>query len=316
MPLINYEARAWTPSAASQKIIDDSIAICSAYLAQGYDLTVRQLFYQHVARGLLANTFANYKRVVRIALDARDHGLMDWNYLTDRTRNLAALPHWKTPADIIDAAAASYRLDKWRDADHLVEVWVEKEALSGLVQQACNDVDIAWLACRGYVSGSEIWQGGQRISRYIRAGKRVTVLHLGDHDPSGLDMSRDIETRLRKYVSYHTGDRSDRLTINRIALTPAQIAQYNPPPQFAKQTDSRYQAYVAATGLTQSWELDALDPPTLIALITSEVEKLRDQDVWDNAVAQENDHKALLQQVVDNWDDIADQYGSNGNGSS
>jgi hypothetical protein len=305
MPLIDYDQSGWTPNVKYADIIDQANAICAQYLQQGYDLTLRQLYYQFVARGLLANKQENYDLLGRVCVKARENGYMDWDYLTDRTRNLASLPHWETPADILKSAVASFRLDKWAEADHVVEVWVEKEALSGIVQTAAEAVDIPHFACRGYVSSSEIYVAVQRLRAYIEDGKEVTVLHLGDHDPSGLNMTDDNGGRLRQFLAYHVGDDVSMFHFKRIALNPPQIAQYAPPPNPAKQTDSRYAEYVAATGQTDSWELDALDPAVLVALITQEVEALRDDDVWAEATQEEKEHKRLLKAVSDRWADVS-----------
>lgn len=315
MPLIDYDLSGWRPNADYALIIDRANTICQEYLNQGYDLTLRQLYYQFVARGYLANKQQNYDLLGRVCVKARENGYMDWDYLVDRTRNLAGLTHWDSPEDILKAVAAQFRLNKWADADHVTEVWVEKEALSGVVQNAAEQVDVSWFACRGYVSSSEMWIACQRLVRYLEADKEVTILHLGDHDPSGLNMTDDNGGRLQQYVRRHVGD-TDKLHFKRIALQPAQIAQYNPPPNPAKQTDSRYAEYVSVTGQTDSWELDALPPNVLVALIVSEVEALRDPDVWDQASEEEKEHKRLLKEVSDRWADVTDYIdGENTNGN-
>jgi len=306
MPLIDYYVDGWVPNAKYEGIIANANAICAEYLAQQFDLTLRQLYYQFVARGLFTNVQENYDLLGRVCVKAREHGLMDWRYLVDRTRNLVVVPHWETPADILASAAESFRLDKWADATHMVEVWVEKEALAGIIQRAAADVDTAAFPCRGYVSTSEVWVASQRIVSYIEDGREVTILYLGDHDPSGLQMSDDITRRLELYVGGHVGADVDKLHIKRIALTMAQINQYNPPPDFAKTTDSRYRSYVNRTGQNQSWELDALDPNVLLALIEAEVLALRDESVWDAASAEEDEHRRLLGAVRDRWTQVTE----------
>jgi len=312
MPFIDYDGSGWTPNDKYQAIINQANAICQQYLNDGYDLTLRQLYYQFVARSLFKNVQQNYDLLGRVCVKARENGFMDWDYLVDRTRNLSEIQHWDGPEDILKAVANGFRLDKWREADHVVEVWVEKEALAGVVQRACQAVDIPHFSCRGYVSSSEIYVSVQRLRAYIEAGKEVTVLHLGDHDPSGLNMTDDNGGRLVQYLRYHVGNLVSKFHFKRIALQPAQIAQYNPPPNFAKETDSRYAEYVARTGQTNCWELDALDPAVLVALITSEVEALRDDDVWDQATEEEKEHKRLLKAVSDRWADVTEYIGGAG----
>ena len=304
MPEIDYEGSGWSPGDRYLSIIENANAICQEYLTDGFDLTLRQLYYQFVARGLLTNTEKSYDLLGRVCVKARENGLMDWNYLVDRTRNMASNNHWETPEDILKAVAEQFAIDKWANAEHVVEVWVEKEALSGVVAQACRAADVPWFACRGYVSASEMWAASQRLVEHIQNGREVTILHLGDHDPSGLDMTSDNGGRLYQYVRRHVGDDVDMLHFRRIALSQQQIAQYNPPPNPAKQTDSRFQQYVNDTGLNQSWELDALDPNILVQLIADEVEALRDDDVWDQASTEEKEHRERLGKLTKRWGDV------------
>ena len=307
MPLIDYDQSGWVPNIDYAEIIERANAICAEYQAQGYDITLRQLFYQFVARGFLDNTVKMYDKLGRVCVKARENGYMDWDYLVDRTRNVIVQPHWETPEAILEAVADQFRLDKWANASHVVEVWVEKEALAGIVQTATNRVDTLAFPCRGYVSSSEIYTAAQRIVAYIEDDREVTVLHLGDYDPSGADMSRDIYARLQQYVGTHVGEDVclDKLHFKRIALTMPQIRQYNPPPAMAKTEDSRYGTFVAATGQNQTWELDALDPAVLVALIEDEVTALRDEDVWDQAVEEEKEHKRKLSLVHKRWADVS-----------
>lgn len=312
MPMIDYEQTGWVPNPKYVEIIDNANAICASYQQQGYDITLRQLYYQFVARGLLPNSQQSYDLVGRVCVKARENGYLDFDYLVDRTRNVIEQPHWGTPEDIIRAAASSFRLDKWAESDHLVEVWVEKEALAGIVQQATAVVDTLAFPCRGYVSTSEMYVAAQRLRDYVEDDREVTILYLGDYDPSGVDMGRDNASRIRQYVGYHVGDRIANVHFRRIALTAAQIAQYNPPPAFAKTTDSRHAGYVASTGQNQAWELDALDPAVLVALIQNEVIALRDDDVWNKAVEEEKEHRRLLKEVSDKWQSVTEYIDSKG----
>lgn len=306
MPRYDVQSTGYTPSPLYKAIIVRANAICQEYLDQGYDITLRQLYYQFVARGLMANLQKNYKLLGEVCKKAREHGLMDWDYLVDRTRSVVANSHFTDPEHALRVIAEQYRLDRWADAPHIVEVWVEKEALAGIVDGITEGLDVPSLPCRGYVSTSQMWQALTRLVNYVVDGKEVTVLHLGDYDPSGTDMSRDNEERLHMYIRRFAGvDETNRLLhFKRIALTAAQITLYNPPPAPAKRTDSRYKTFVADTGQSQSWELDALDPAVLANLISTEVLALRDDDVWDAAEAEENEHKRMLGLARERWTEI------------
>jgi hypothetical protein len=294
VPTIAYIDK--TFSRNSLAIIDTARAICADYQRQGFDLTLRQLYYQFVARGYLANKDTEYKRLGNIINDARLAGRLDWNYIVDRTRNLRGLSHWATPSSLIDSAAYGYRTDRWANQAHRVEVWIEKDALVGVIAGACNRLDVPFFSCRGYTSQSELWGAGQRLARYSRLGQDPVVIHLGDHDPSGIDMTRDIGDRLALFGA--------KATVRRIALNMNQVDQYQPPPNPAKLTDARANGYITRYG-NQSWELDALDPATLDALITATIDDYRDSERWQTDTDAMEADRDLLNQAANRWDEIA-----------
>lgn len=312
--------------------------ILEEYEAQGFDLTLRQLFYQHVARGLIPNTERSYKRLGSIVNDARLAGLIDWDHIVDRTRNVRSIQHWDDPADIIDATARSYKVDLWEKQGDYVEVWIEKDALVGVIAGVSDELDVPYFSCRGYTSQSEMWSASQRLLEQMLKGKRVTILHLGDHDPSGIDMTRDIRDRLNLFVgsdyardrirqdddwdSYSEANRSstirqwareamDRLTVNRIALNKDQVDQYRPPPNPAKLSDSRAESYVLDYGY-ESWELDALPPNVLSALVRESIEALIEGGAWDAAVDREQEGQQLLRQASQRWTEIVESLNGGG----
>jgi len=198
MPLITYVKKAFSPS--SLAIIEKANTIIAEYAAAGFDLTLRQLYYQFVSRAFIANKQSEYKRLGSIINDARLAGMIDWGRITDRTRNLRTIGHWTTPASIIKSAAESFRIDKWATQKHRIEVWIEKDALVGVLDAVCPDLDVPYFSCRGYTSQSEAWAAARRLFGYMKAGQAPIVLHLGDHDPSGVDMTRDITDRLTLFL--------------------------------------------------------------------------------------------------------------------
>src|SRR6266699_6899947 len=198
MPRICYVEKKF--GASSLHVIRQANAIIADYAAQGYDLTLRQLYYQFVSRDLISTRQAEYKRLGEIINDARLAGLVDWDAIVDRTRSIRALPHWSDPAAIVKAAADSFAVDKWADQPCRIEVWIEKDALVGVFEPVCQELDIPLFSCRGYTSQSEVWGAARRLERYLKADQRVVVLHFGDHDPSGLDMTRDIAGRLSLFL--------------------------------------------------------------------------------------------------------------------
>lgn len=303
MPKICYVEKKFR--SASLEKIWQAEEICEEYAAQGLPLTLRQLYYQFVARGLIENSQKSYDNLGSLINDARLAGYIDWHHLEDRTRNVRSLSHWGSPADILDSAAASFRVDMWERQPNYCEVWIEKDALVGVIERACTENDVSYFSCRGYTSQSEVWQAAQRIrektgGRWSDGQKLVTIIHLGDHDPSGIDMTRDIGDRLEMFVAYDDGGWEsgyDPPTIRRIALNSNQVEAYQPPPNPAKLSDSRATGYVAKHGY-ESWELDALSPTVIDGLIRTEIEKLRDPVIWQEDFERMEAGKAAIREMA------------------
>lgn len=287
--------------ADSLAIIETANTICRDYRDQGYNLTLRQVYYQFVARDLLPNSQKSYKRLGSIINDARLAGLMDWAFIQDRTRDVeGAFGGFNSPAEFMATYADYYSEPIWRGQDFRPEVWVEKDALKDVVGQACGDTRTPYFSCRGYVSQSEMYDAAKRFQRRRRQGHTPVVIHLGDHDPSGIDMTRDIQDRL-SLMSLGW------VEVRRIALNMDQVEQYDPPPNPAKLTDSRGTAYVEEYG-DNSWELDALEPRVLTALIQEELETVIDRETMDAALAEEQEKRERLVLLADRWDDLDDNW--------
>lgn len=302
MPKLRYITKNFT--AKSLEIIERANAIIAEYASQGLILTLRQLYYQFVSKGWLPNLPKSYDNLGALITDARMAGLVDWEGIEDRTRNLISNSHWTSPADIIRSAAYGYHIDRWKDQPNHAEVWIEKEALAGVLQSPCSDLDVSFFACRGYTSASEMWRAGMRLKNKVKAGKKVTIFHFGDHDPSGIDMTRDIRDRLELFLGL-PGHDQHRFKVQRVALTMEQVRQYNPPPNPAKTTDARFADYQQRFG-DESWELDALPPATLVALVRSAVEGVLDRRLWNTAIEREDREKLELQKVSDRWPRIVE----------
>lgn len=283
---------------SSLQQIDTVNRIVSDYSRIGLRLTLRQLYYQFVSRGYIENSDKAYKALGKVVNNGRLAGLIDWSAIEDRTRNLDAPPHWRNPEEIIRGAAHSYQEDLWRGQPHRVEVWVEKEALAGVIEQACEEYRVPFLSCRGYLSQSEAYAAGKRLARYGNKGQNPVIIHLGDHDPSGIDMSRDNEDRLREFSG-------SSLTFRRIALNMDQVEEHRPPPNPAKITDSRAMGYIDEYG-PESWELDALEPELLIDLVKSTIRQYMVQDTWKDRTEAEATNRALIKECYQEWDAVSD----------
>lgn len=295
MPRIQYIEK--NIGTVRRAVIDTANKIIAEYNSQGFQLTLRQLYYQFVSRGLIENNQKEYAKLGATINDGRMVGLIDWNAITDRTRNVRSVPHWSDPTEIVLGVSHAFRIDKWQTQTVRPEVWIEKDALAGVVEGICSELDVPYFSCRGYTSQSEMWAGAMRMQRYHRDGQTPMILHFGDHDPSGKDMSRDITERLELFMG--------GVEFQRLALNWAQIEEFKPPPNPAKESDSRAAAYIAEFG-DESWELDALEPRVIVGLIRDTILSVRDDDEWDAKVAEEDEHRELLKATSDRWEEVVD----------
>lgn len=293
-------------STIAQVIINDTNKIIDEYTSDGFRLTVRQLYYQMIARDLFPekwamgrsktkNTPQNYAKFAGIVSDARNAGLVDWSAIEDRGRESVIPSHWDNPAQIVKAAASQFRIDRWEGQSNYVECMVEKDALSGILEPVCNSLDIRFSANRGYSSSTALYETGKRMEEACKQGKNIFILYLGDHDPSGIDMTRDIAERVSMY------SRSLDLDVMRLALNMEQVRKWNPPENPAKQTDSRFKGYIVKYG-NASWELDAVEPRELASLVTTTVQQLIDEDIWSEIAEKEEKMKSDLMQFVKSYE--------------
>lgn len=294
MPKVCYVEKRF--SQTSLKIIAKANEIIEEFEAQGYSLTLRQLFYQFVARDIIPNTNRSYKNLGGIINDARLAGLIDWNHITDRTRFVRKNSHWKTPGGVIQSAAEGYRIDMWARQDYRPQVWIEKDALVGVIADVCAALDVPYLSCRGYTSQSEMWGSSQRIEQAVKQDQIPVVFHLGDHDPSGKDMTRDIDDRLKIFMG---GCR-----IERLALNMDQVEEFKPPPNPTKVADTRSTVYIAEFG-NNSWELDALEPKIIANLVRDAVTRLVDKKKWSEDEARWTRERKLLFKAAKEWPRIS-----------
>lgn len=289
------------------KRIEQANAIIAEMRAEGYTLTVRQLYYQFVARDLLENTMQNYKNLAAMVDNGRKAGLIDWDAIEDRTRYLREVRTYSDPANFLTRMARSYYAEAlWRDQEAYCEVWIEKDALVGVVERPCNEWRVPYFACRGYASSSELYEAGKRLARKRAAGKRVVIFHLGDHDPSGMNMSDVNRDSLRMFA------RTNGVELRRLALNYDQVEEYDPPPNPAKDSDARFAGYAdmmvtehdADPDDIPSWELDALNPSTIDGIVRAAIEEVVDQDLFSERFAEEEANKNTLLAIADSFPEV------------
>jgi len=276
---------------------DETVAkakeIAKEYARDGMTLTLRQLYYQFVGRGLELNDDKVYNRLGATLTDARYDGRFPINHLEDRGRDTGS-GDWTTNDDDVDDALDNsadaikscpywyIRRSRWWGQEKIVSVWVEKEALAGVFEQPCTDLGVSLFPCKGYPSVSALtaWlksatQAREAFHHEFGWAPDPIILYFGDHDPDGFEIPR---AALRGLYRLQKLDGHDfDIDMQRLALNLNQILKYKPPPFPAKKTSSRYASYKKEHGIDDAWELDALEPRVLRQLIRDRVTAHFDQ---------------------------------------
>lgn len=262
-------------------------------------MSLRQVYYKFVKNDWIPNSDREYKKLGD-ALDAgRMNGLISWTAIVDMNRSLYGTNTQDAPEQLLEGLDNKFHLDLWADQQWRPEVWVEKLGMLNVIGSICSKLRVDYYACKGYDSQTMSWQAGRRMARYIAKGQRPIIFHMGDHDPSGLDMTRDNRERLELFCGVP-------VTVVRLALNMDQIEELSPPPNPAKLSDSRAAAYIEEHG-DNSWEIDALEPTYIRRLIQENVERLRDEDRWSDALAREVAGKEWLRTIQRPGSDLEDE---------
>lgn len=259
--------------------------ILEDYYNQGYRLSLRQIYYQLVSRDLISNNDKEYTKIMHIVRKGRLNGDIDWSFVEDRIRSARIHYYVEDIEDALNDTVKTYRLDLMRNQDKFIEVWIEKDALSNIIYRTTQRYSIPLMVNRGYSSISAMYDASKRLSQ------NGYIIYLGDHDPSGLDMIRDIEDRLSIFECYPQ--------IIPIALNMEQIRKYNLPPNPAKITDPRSKDYIKKYG-NISWELDALSPNVLTGILDSKINELIDIESFNTMIQKEYSDKQKLSDIISN----------------
>jgi|TARA_R110000823_G_scaffold66105_3_gene154944 hypothetical protein len=290
MTKIAYEERRF--AAKTALVIDQANEIMEDYDS----ITLRGLYYQFVARNYLENTIRNYKKLGDIIRNARMAGRISWDLMTDRTRSLYG---YNTSANISQAftyASYSYKEDLHLDQDNYIEVWCEKDALTGTINRPCNHRRISYFPTKGYPSISALKDAADRFQRQVEAGKKCIVLYLSDLDPEGIAMPKTVQETFNTM--------GVDVTIERIGLTLEQVRLYNPPSSLAKATSSRLDDYIEEIGTSEVWELDALSQDVTRSLISDRLDELIDQDRFNAAKQIESRNMRRMVDIADRMDEV------------
>lgn len=280
----------WNPSKRSEMLLVEIDRVLTSYQQQGYVLTLRQLYYQLVAQAVIPNTVSSYNSLGNVVNKGRLSGYIDWRMIEDRVRVPRENTHWISPGQILKAAADSYYLDRWKNQDYYIEVWCEKDAVSNIIQPVCSRWDVLFLANRGYSSQTAMYDASNRFIN--NDDKDCVLFYLGDHDPSGIDMTRDIEDRMMTF--------GVDVDVIRLALNMSQVNQYNPPRNPAKITDTRYGTYVDQFG-DDSWELDALEPKVLEQIVEGAISSYANVTEMKRVEKEESKVRDRIKEIAEAW---------------
>lgn len=266
--------------------------IIEEYAADGYRLTLRQLYYQLVSKGIIPNKTQEYAKLSTILKNGRMAGVVDWDAIEDRVRK-PHIPYWVYDIpDALNDVVSQYRLDRMYGQDSYIEVWVEKDALSGVLSRVTEYYHVRLMVNRGYSSTTAMYDAAERLRSQADNGRDPLILYLGDHDPSGLDMIRDISDRLAKF--------GITATVTPVALTHEQINQYDPPPNPAKVSDPRATGYIKEHGRV-SWEVDALNPRTLLDVVGNHIRQNIDIHKFESMMDREKADIKELQTIISSY---------------
>jgi hypothetical protein len=257
--------KARKPQARTQILWDAISAIADEYER----MTIRQLFYQLVSRGEVEKTEPAYKRVVAASGQMRIAGVLPYGKIADGSRQRRRVAQWSGPRILMEQAVAQYRKDYWLHQPEHIEVWCEKDALSGVLMPICEAYGVHYVATRGNPSITLIYESAMDMFRHSQPD---TIIYLGDHDASGRGMS----DRLEDQFAQHDLD----LTVDRVAVNPDQITRYNLPTRWGKQSDSQQAKFAAKYG-NASVEVDALPPDVLTGIVSEAITSRIDWGKWD-----------------------------------
>lgn len=267
---------------ASEQMLEKVNGILTEYAADNYVLTLRQLYYQLVSRNIIRNDQKQYKQLGELLVKGRMAGVIDWESITDKGR-ISRLPYWVTGIrGALNDTVRQYRLDRMDEQETKIEVWVEKEALSNIFERVTYKYHVSLMVNKGYSSCSAMHDAWERLENQ----DDVLILYFGDHDPSGIDMARDIANRFAEFGAQN-------IRVERPALTMEQIRRFNCPVNPVKFTDSRTENYVKLYG-KKCWELDALPPRELTNIIERSIRKNIDVSQYEAMLEKEAEEKKVI----------------------
>jgi hypothetical protein len=252
-------------------------------------MTLRQLYYQLVGRNVIPNEERAYKNLSVVLTNARMAGLVDWDAIEDRHRRPIFPLEFSSIEERIETAVQNYRLDRWEGQPVYAELLCEKNALSNIFAPIADEFHAVYLANVGYLSATTMRDCAQRFIGARERGQEPIVFYIGDLDPSGEDMVRDIRDRLDEFGA--------DVDVRKLALNLDQVQEHRLPPNPAKTDDKRAPRFIDKFG-EFSWEADALPPDVLAAAARDAFVEVIDQDALDEVLEQEEADKERLRGLL------------------
>jgi len=244
-------------------------AIRSILDGEEHPITVRHLFYRLVGLGVIPKTENAYRGLVNHLSNWRRNGEIPWDGFADSTRWHIRKPAFDGVEDALQGTRETYRRDMWTTQPHYVELWLEKDAIASIVADVAGEFGVPVFVCRGFASLSSLYGAAQTFKEMAGNGKRVTIFHLGDYDPSGHAAADAIERTL-------IDDFECDIYFDRLAILPGQIARLHLPTRPTKQSDSRARNWSGA----ECVELDSMKPADMRALVEDSITDLIDAHEW------------------------------------
>lgn len=288
--------KSWKMTTESKKRLAQVLDVLDEFAAMEVKvtLTLRQLYYQLVTKNIIRNSQLEYRKLSALLSRARLAGLVDWDAIEDRARRPVIIDDWNNIRDLVESAIGWYRRPRWDDQPRYVELWSEKDAISSVISPITDRLHVTLMVNRGYSSQSAMKDSADRFKRRIADGKETILLYLGDFDPSGEDMVRDITDRFKMFEAAE-------VQIIKIGLTPEQVDQYNLPPNPAKTTDPRSRGFIDQHG-GNSYEVDAIPPTELMKLVESSIKSFMDVPRFNQVLKLEKkERQELVEIVADNF---------------
>lgn len=250
--------------------------------------TVRQVFYRLVSVGIIDKTEAEYKNTVcRLLALMRREGALPFGWIADNTRWMRKPRTFSSVSDALKRTAELYRRALWDEQKVYVEVWLEKDALAGVLYPITSEWDVPLMVTRGYPSLSFLYEAAEQIGE---TEKRTFIYYLGDHDPSGVNIPKVVERDLREMAP------DADMTFERLAVNLEQIRRLNLPTRPTKKSDSRAKNFKG-----ESVEVDAIPPATLRSLVRAAIVKHINKRAFEVLRVVEENERGLLKVLADHW---------------